>query len=284
MKRVDISAQYSPVRELGRGGFGSVWLVKNLYVNDYRAVKFIVKKDGEIAERQLQTIYREADVLATLSAQPNAEEHIVRFYGVYIGYNFFKEGDDKEYFVLEMEYIEGWTLYELAKSGQKFSLSQFCDMINKLVKSIKFVHSFGVAHRDIKPSNIMFNAKRIVLVDFGLACFVQQCGGAAGTPTYIAPEVYQCRGIIPCDIDWFAADVYSLGRTINNITEFFASTSDRIITLVHNMLSVNPRDRISSLSIPVLNCRNMTPVVYPHFVPLLPQEKTKTLPMTTESS
>lgn len=60
------------------------------------------------------------------------------------------------------------------------------------------MHHLGIAHRDIKSHNILidhsFNVK---VCDFGLAKFTADIGKGsmqfAGTPTYMAPELFQKR-------------------------------------------------------------------------------------------
>ena len=112
-------------------------------------------------------------------------------------------------------------------------------MIYQLVEAVAFLHSHDIVHRDIKTANLVWDAttQHLTLVDMGFACTTTggQCDDNAGTPGFMAPEVYVVikreieiereeknakTGItitIPTPktiINLKAADMYSLGITL----------------------------------------------------------------------
>jgi len=63
-------------------------------------------------------------------------------------------------------------------------------------KAFNFMHSIGIIHRDIKSHNILIDEKlQVKVCDFGLSKFKADLGKGtmqyAGTPTYMAPELFQ---------------------------------------------------------------------------------------------
>lgn len=121
------------------------------------------------------------------------------------------ETSEKIVLVLEMLGKDLVSVFQEKKSD--FEEKDLKIIIKQSLNSLNFIHNQGVIHRDIKPENLMItrDGKRIKLIDFGLACWIdsedefrfQKCG----TTTFMAPEMlsghfYDTR-----------VDVYSLGVT-----------------------------------------------------------------------
>jgi serine/threonine-protein kinase len=120
-------------------------------------------------------------------------------------------GHDKErgaYF-LAMELIAGRTLRQRLHTGPLTS-GEARDLFASLAEALSVAHAAHIFHRDIKPSNIMIRPDGTpVLLDFGIATAsdpADQTTTAVGTPTYMAPELFDAGPIDPAK-----ADLYSMG-------------------------------------------------------------------------
>lgn len=204
------------IKELGRGGFGTVYLAKNRKLDLLRALKVLSEnycKDPALVKRFL----KEAQMAAKLEEHPN----IIRIY--HVG-TFLREGSDKIPFI-EMKYIEGSRdlkkiLAEKKKLNYPFATAisiQICDALD-------FSHKKNILHKDIKPSNILlyYQAEtktkltfsdgttvtpNIIITDFGIsgAKEEQRRLMTVFTPGYASPEQISGK---PLDE---RTDIYSLG-------------------------------------------------------------------------
>jgi tetratricopeptide (TPR) repeat protein len=189
---------YRLVRELGRGGMGSVWLAERDDGTFKRNVALKlphVTWIGGLAERMA----RERDILATLE-HPN----IARLYDAGI--------DDLGRPFMAMEYVEGVTIDRYCAQHSP-TLDQILQLILQVARAVAHAHARLVVHRDLKPSNILVTADGSVrLLDFGVAKLLENQPGEqtlfavrAFTPEYAAPEQIKGEPIST------ATDVYSLG-------------------------------------------------------------------------
>lgn len=105
---------------------------------------------------------------------------------------------------LAMRYFPEGTLerwIDLGRMGTNEALRIVADIISALA----YLHREGVVHQDVKPQNVYLDAGRAALGDFGSSYYVGQGGKTAGSPYYMAPEIYLGEE------SSFASDVYSLG-------------------------------------------------------------------------
>lgn len=86
-------------------------------------------------------------------------------------------------------------MLHVKKLMTSLSLSQSLQIAIDAAIVFEYMHHLGIAHRDIKSHNVLidhnFNVK---ICDFGLAKFTADIGKGsmqyAGTPTYMAPELF----------------------------------------------------------------------------------------------
>lgn len=117
-------------------------------------------------------------------------------------YEMFKD-DEKLYLV--MEFVEGQELFDFVTERFKLMESEACEIIEQLVKTIRYLNTLGVCHRDLKPENIIINKDtlQIKLIDFGLSAYFDessQLKSKVGTPYYVAPEVLDGSYGKECDM------------------------------------------------------------------------------------
>ncbi|WXB15134.1 AAA family ATPase [Pendulispora albinea] len=85
------------------------------------------------------------------------------------------------------------------------SLEAKLALLAQLLRALLYVHRCGIVHRDLKPSNVLCLRGVVRLADFGLATMAGNASELAGTPQYIAPEIW--FGSPPS----VASDLYSFG-------------------------------------------------------------------------
>jgi serine/threonine-protein kinase len=136
---------------------------------------------------------------------------------------------------IEMEYIPGGqTLRELLVRQGPIDPARAASLARQVVLALGAAHDSGLVHRDIKPANVLLtpqgNAK---LADFGLVRRLDDLaqGGAplAGTPTFMAPELFQGVPASP------QSDIYAVGvllfHTLSGRLPFVAESVGQLIQL-----------------------------------------------------
>jgi predicted Ser/Thr protein kinase len=198
--RLERQGRYQVVRKLGRGGMGSVYLVRDTRLDRPVALK-VPRFDGDDDPEVRERFYREARAVSGLH-HPN----ICPVYDV-------GEIDGVPY--LTMAYIEGEPLSQRLAAGPLPSPAEAAALVRKLARALEAAHGHKVIHRDLKPANVMIGADgEPVVMDFGLArradrgdVRLTQTGALMGTPAYMSPEQ---AGSDPAAVGP-ASDVYSLG-------------------------------------------------------------------------
>jgi len=168
--------RYRPLRPLGRGGSGSVWLARDERTGLDVALK-IVPREGKRPSRAA----REAEAAARLR-----HERCVRAYDF---------GGDAGHVYIAYEYVQGRTMREALRSGE-LDDRQTIEAAAQVLDGLAHAHARGIVHRDVKPSNVLLEDCPEVsarLLDFGLAQFdeadtLTAVGDVPGTLAYISPE------------------------------------------------------------------------------------------------
>lgn len=196
---------YRLIREVGRGGMGTVYLAERADAEFEKQVALKLVRRGMDTEDVLLRFRFERQILASL-------EHpsIARLY----------DGgaapDGRPYLV--MEYIEGEPITSYADTNE-LGIDERLRLFGDVCDAVAFAHRNLVVHRDIKPSNILIDATGSPkLLDFGIARLLDPSAPDTGpvtrtglrllTPEYASPE--QRRGL-PVTT---ATDVYSLGLVL----------------------------------------------------------------------
>jgi hypothetical protein len=175
---------------VGEGGFGRVYLARNLKAKG----KVAVKKMKHVGARDQQRNLCEIDFLRRVD-HPN----IVKYMCSYIV-------DDDIWVVTE--YMEGGTLTEAIR-GYDFEEKHIAYVAKEMLKGIKYLHSNGLVHRDLKSANIMMTTEGDVkLIDFGLCLDLRDEGQKkhmVGSPFWMPPEMIK-RQVYGPEVDiWSGA-------------------------------------------------------------------------------
>lgn len=111
-----------------------------------------------------------------------------------------------------MEHVPGVTLaHHLEQIGASMPLPERLDVVVAIADGLAAIHRAGVSHGDVKPENVLLSASgRVVLTDLGLvrAAYEPDGGTIAGTPDYMAPEIFSGQRL---GAERHLADVYAFG-------------------------------------------------------------------------
>ena len=193
-----LAGRFSLVRQIGRGGAGTVFAAFDTRVGQKIAVK-VLHMDIRDAG-QLERLRRE--VRASRPGHPNA----VAVYDLF---------DDGSRRFLTMELVEGQSVSrELAEAGC-LSVNETVALGRQVAAALEDLHAKGLVHRDVKPGNILVTTSGTVkLCDMGLVRSTMRGGTitetemVVGTPAYMAPEQALAGDLTA------ASDVYALGLTL----------------------------------------------------------------------
>jgi eukaryotic-like serine/threonine-protein kinase len=171
--------EYELLDELGAGGFGYVYRVRDLRLERDVALKILhphLTTDPAAIER----FRREAQLAAQLS-HPN----IVDVYGT---------GGRAGLLWYTMAYIAGVNLGRVVQRDGPLPFKRVMRIMDEALDALAHAHRRGVIHRDIKPENLLITDLdgSVRITDFGLAMALQRgYGGASshsGTPEFASPE------------------------------------------------------------------------------------------------
>lgn len=145
-------------------------------------------------------------------------------------------------FGLWMELVDGRTLEQALVTDGPMGAHEAAHVGVELCKALAAVHQAGLLHRDIKASNVMREkGGRILLMDFGAGRPQpkpdHQSLGLAGTPHYLAPELFAGGSPSP------ASDIYSLGVLIYHLVTArypIDAASFEAIELAHRRHDIRP--------------------------------------------
>jgi serine/threonine protein kinase len=225
--------RYEIIEEKGRGAMGAVYIARDPAMDRIVALKTIhsLALSGPQAEEFRERFYREARAAGGLS-----HPGIVTIFDV---------GDQDGVPYLVMEFIEGRTLAETAKNGQRFTFEKVCEIGQQIAEALAYAHKHGVIHRDIKPANILltsqekYGVERPKITDFGVAKLgaaqLTSTGQILGSPAFMPPE--QFTGA-PID---GRSDLFSLGVILYWMaTGEYAFPGESITAVSYKVVNTEP--------------------------------------------
>jgi tetratricopeptide (TPR) repeat protein/predicted Ser/Thr protein kinase len=228
----NLPRDFRPLRPLGRGAMGEVWLAEQLSLRRLVALKVLRLDGGSASSRE--RFRREAAALAKLR-----HPHVVAVYAA---------GEEDGTAWIAMEPVLGRGLDEIldeaAAEGRLVPHAQAAGWALDVAAGLAAAHAAGIVHRDVKPANVRIrpDTGRAVLLDFGLArdserSALSVAGGFVGSPAYAAPE--QTTG---AETVGPPADVHGLGATLYRaLTGALPYEGDSTTGVLLNVLTRDPR-------------------------------------------
>lgn len=181
--------KYEILRSLGSGGFGSVYLAKDTWLDIKVAIKVPHKQSQELfkllKEPRLQAALNHPNIVRVLAAEK-----------------------EKSVFFMVMEYVRGKSLEKIIEKEKILDSDRAIDIIKQISYGVDHAHKNKIIHRDLRPSNILISEEGTVkITDFGTSAWLnssQYASTRIGSPPYMAPEQFLGKAS-------YSSDVYSIG-------------------------------------------------------------------------
>lgn len=219
------------VRKVGEGGFGTVYLARELGTLD-REVAIKVLKDELLDDAALARFDFERRVLANLQ-----HDAIARIFtaGTIVSRT--------PYY--SMEFVAGLSIDRHADE-HRLTLEERIELFLPVCRAVAHAHQRGVIHGDLKPKNVLVctadEDPSPKVIDFGVA---RSLGDAstdvlvAGTPPYMSPE--QRQGIAADT----RSDIYSLGMVLRELLIGRHGPGDAAVDVAFEGMDPEQRNRLT---------------------------------------
>ncbi|HEY7409395.1 MAG TPA: serine/threonine-protein kinase [Vicinamibacteria bacterium] len=183
-----VVGKYQILSNLGSGGFGTVFLAKDLWIDKKVAIKVPHRQGGDFDE-----LLQEPRLLAALD-HPNIVGIVTA------------EKVDGVFFIV-MEYVKGESLEGTLDREKSLDVPRALNYTVQVLRGVDHAHQNQVLHRDLRPANVLISESGVCKVaDFGTSRFLEKSHATTviGSPPYMAPEQFQGRAVL-------ASDIYSVG-------------------------------------------------------------------------
>ena len=195
-----IAGRYEILREIGRGGMGTVYAGRDTLMHRSCAIK-VMREEASFHPDAKPRFEREAQAPARIG-----HAGLVEVYDSFV--------DDAGRMVMVMELLEGESFKQLQRRGA--TLQQQLAVLLAALEPLAAAHAAGFVHRDLKPANIFLavdgtGGAQVKLLDFGVARDLAsgqltQTGVIVGSTHYISPEQAHSARTVES-----TADVFSMG-------------------------------------------------------------------------
>ncbi|MDH4196919.1 MAG: serine/threonine-protein kinase [Candidatus Aminicenantes bacterium] len=181
--------KYEILRSLGSGGFGSVYLAKDTWLDIKVALKVPHKQSAELykllKEPRLQAALNHPNIVRMLAAEK-----------------------EKDVFFMVMEYVKGPTLEKILDKEKTLDCDLALNYVRQITCGIDHAHKNKIIHRDLRPSNVLVSEEGTAkITDFGTSAWLNTMPYAStriGSPPYMAPEQFMGKAS-------YSSDIYSIG-------------------------------------------------------------------------
>ena len=204
-----IPPRYEVLSQIGAGGMGIVYKVRDLETSEIVALK--VLKPEIASDPDVQENFKRELCLARKITHKN----VCRIHE-------FSRSNGMAY--TSMEFVEGESLMSRLQRAGALPLNEAVEIARQISAGLREAHMQGIVHRDLKPANIMLDRNGVVkIMDFGIARMIQRdgpmTGTIVGTPAYMAPEQAELKPVSSC------TDIYALGLLLYEMVTGVAAFS-----------------------------------------------------------
>ncbi len=233
--------KYTIVREIGRGGMGSVYEARHEELHKAVAIKTL-KSEFASQPAIVERFLREGRASSRVR-----HRHAIEMFDV---------GEHEGIVFLAMEFLEGEDLAQRLKRGGALPVQTAIDLLLPVLSAIVEAHEVGVVHRDLKPANIFLATTRRghvepKVLDFGISRIEDDQNQTStetmlGTPFFMAPE--QVRGAKNTSP---FSDQFSLGvilyQCLTGVLPFRGATSFETFQLITQGQYRQPRTLVETI-------------------------------------
>jgi serine/threonine-protein kinase len=220
--------KYQVLSNLGSGGFGTVFLARDSWIDKKVAIKVPHRQSGDFDE-----LLQEPRLLAALD-HPNIVGIVTA------------EKVDGVFFIV-MDYVKGESLEAVLDREKSLDVARALNYTAQILRGVDHAHQAQVLHRDLRPANVLISESGVVKVaDFGTSRFLEKSHATTviGSPPYMAPEQFQGRAVL-------ASDIYSVGvmlyQMLTGTLPYFSPNPAQIERLVAQGRCTPPRLRNSQI-------------------------------------
>ncbi|XP_076869419.1 serine/threonine-protein kinase Nek11 [Brachyhypopomus gauderio] len=201
-----IANRYVIEERLGRGSFGTVYLIKDTKTAMEEKLKVLKEiQVGDLKPAETVKAVQEARLLSQL-----LHPAILKFFTSFL---------ERDVFCIITEYCEDGDLdcklEELREAGETLSEGQISDWLIQLLLGLNYMHQRRILHRDLKSKNVFLKKNVVKIGDFGVSCLlIGSCDLATtftGTPYYMSPEALSHHGYDS------KSDIWSLGCILHEM-------------------------------------------------------------------
>lgn len=216
--------KYQILSNLGSGGFGTVFLARDAWIDKKVAIKVPHRQTGDfddlLQEPRLLAALDHANIVGIVTAE--------KVEGV---------------FFIVMEYVKGESLEAVLDREKSLDVPRAVNYTLQVLRGVEHAHAAQILHRDLRPANVLISESGVVKVaDFGTSRFLEKSHATTviGSPPYMAPEQFQGRAVL-------ASDIYSVGvmlyQMLTGMLPYFSPNPAQIERLVAQGRCTPPRLR-----------------------------------------
>ncbi|MDC0710011.1 AAA family ATPase [Stigmatella sp. ncwal1] len=231
-----VGRRYQLLEVVGRGGMGTVYRALDRLGGSI-ALKRLHRSLGSLAQEaswNATTVTTSREMARDLAAEFKALTSLRHPHVIHVlDYGF----DEEQRPYLTMELLAGAKTLLEAGRGQAPRVQ--IDLLVQLLQALAYMHRRGFIHRDLKPANVLVVDGQVKVLDFGLA-LARERGephGTAGTPGYIAPELFQGESASE------ASDLYSVGVMVQRMGAGAQESEPRLAKLLQRLMVADRRER-----------------------------------------
>ena len=246
-----VPPRYEVLSQVGAGGTGVVYKVRDLETDEIVALK-ILKPEIASDPAVHENFKRELCLSCKIT-----HKNVCRIHD-------FSRSNGTAY--ASMEFVEGESLLAKLNRAGSLPVNQALEIARQACAGLREAHAQGIVHRDLKPANLMLDRSGTVkIMDFGVARLIHSnnpmTGTIVGTPAYMAPEQAELKPVSAC------TDIYALGLVLYEmITGTRAFCGDTPVAIALKQIQeypTRPREIVPKLSAPleavILKCIQKDP-------------------------